>query len=95
MTPLCSIVGCGRRHKARGYCSSHYQRWWTTGDAHPQVPIHWQNRGHGLRPRSADERVAFDLTPAEIRQVGEVVEALAQHALSFVWKPLACGEFNE
>ena len=24
---VCSIAGCGKRHKARGFCSRHYNRW--------------------------------------------------------------------
>lgn len=24
---ICTIVGCGRRHLSRGYCTRHYQRW--------------------------------------------------------------------
>lgn len=30
MTPhpiLCTIVGCERPHKARGWCATHYSRW--------------------------------------------------------------------
>ena len=28
----CSVLGCGRVCYARGWCSRHYQRWWTYGD---------------------------------------------------------------
>src|SRR6266508_3494612 len=27
MDRLCSITGCNRVHRARGYCSRHWQRW--------------------------------------------------------------------
>lgn len=30
--PKCSVEGCSRPHKARGLCSTHYSRWWETGD---------------------------------------------------------------
>lgn len=29
---LCSIPGCGREFRARGYCSMHWRRWSETGD---------------------------------------------------------------
>ena len=28
----CSIVGCGKPVKARGWCVKHYHRWWRHGD---------------------------------------------------------------
>ena len=28
----CSIEGCGKRYRARGWCSTHYSRWYTNGD---------------------------------------------------------------
>lgn len=31
--PVCSIPGCSRKYYGRGYCSAHYQRWRTHGDA--------------------------------------------------------------
>lgn len=29
---ICVIEGCGKPHRARGWCVKHYQRWETTGD---------------------------------------------------------------
>lgn len=29
---MCSVVGCDRPHKARGFCGFHHQRWSKTGD---------------------------------------------------------------
>lgn len=29
---LCSVEGCGGKHKARGYCSKHYMQWIRCGD---------------------------------------------------------------
>ena len=31
MTRICSIHGCRGKHKARGYCSTHYRQWKRTG----------------------------------------------------------------
>src|SRR3990167_4891328 len=28
----CLVKGCGGECRTRGYCSKHYQRWWTHGD---------------------------------------------------------------
>jgi len=35
--PACSVAGCGRPAKARGYCAKHYQRWLRHGDAEKRV----------------------------------------------------------
>lgn len=32
MMRLCSVAGCGRGHRARGFCSSHWKRWRRYGD---------------------------------------------------------------
>jgi hypothetical protein len=32
VTRTCSIAGCDGEHEARGFCSSHYQRWYKYGD---------------------------------------------------------------
>lgn len=29
---LCSIEGCDKQHKARGWCEKHYMMWWKHGD---------------------------------------------------------------
>ena len=39
MGRVCSIEGCGRPHKAKGYCGAHYHRVVATGDARPDEPI--------------------------------------------------------
>lgn len=28
----CEVAGCGREHKARGYCNTHWMRWRKHGD---------------------------------------------------------------
>lgn len=35
MRPFCQIDGCLGRAHGRGWCSKHYQRWWTRGDPLP------------------------------------------------------------
>lgn len=36
---LCSIEGCERKHKAKGYCKAHWERLYTTGDVKADVPF--------------------------------------------------------
>lgn len=36
---ICKVPGCGRPHKAYGYCKSHWARIERTGDARPDDPI--------------------------------------------------------
>jgi hypothetical protein len=35
----CSIATCERRATTRGWCTAHYQRWYSTGDVQADVPI--------------------------------------------------------
>lgn len=47
MTRLCSLEGCTRIARARGWCTTHYTRWWKHGDPHIVLP---RQRWHpGLR----------------------------------------------
>jgi len=34
---VCTVEGCGRKHKARGMCSLHYRHWWRQ---QPRVHLH-------------------------------------------------------
>lgn len=34
---ICSVEGCGRKHQAKQYCVSHYQRFLRTGNPLPQL----------------------------------------------------------
>jgi DNA-binding CsgD family transcriptional regulator len=38
-TRICSVDGCGRRHSAHGYCSTHCNRWRQTGSPQSDRPI--------------------------------------------------------
>lgn len=44
---LCSVEGCGRKHKTRGFCQAHVQRVLRTGDAKPDKPIGTIQRAPG------------------------------------------------
>ena len=47
----CTIPGCDKMHRARGYCSPHYQRWFKYGD-----PRHLE----GVIDRAATPEEAFE-----------------------------------
>lgn len=49
----CSIPGCSRPLKSRGWCHTHYMRWWKYGD--PLAPPVTPSR-HGPVPRDEEER---------------------------------------
>lgn len=49
----CSVPGCVRLAKVRGWCSSHYQRWYTHGD--PEGG----RTERGALPRFIDEAIAY------------------------------------
>lgn len=41
----CTIEGCGRRHKARGWCAFHYHRYLTrNGDVSDPIPLTFEQR---------------------------------------------------
>ena len=53
----CSIPGCTRRVKARGWCLPHYKRWWRNGDplagnATHKAPLAWLIEAVATRDRS-------------------------------------------
>ena len=45
--PPCEVPGCGRPHRARGYCGAHYVR--TMRHGHPQadLPVEAKSTGDG------------------------------------------------
>ena len=49
---ICSVETCDRKHYARGWCASHYSRWWSGGDVRADVPIgtsHIHVTAHGTK----------------------------------------------
>lgn len=51
----CSIEGCGKSAKTRGWCKTHYSRWLRTGDAGAAVPVTTHRP-----PHAPDSRCAVD-----------------------------------
>lgn len=47
MTDTCSISGCNRPARARGWCMAHYDRWRRHGDVLADVPIGGNGPTHG------------------------------------------------
>ena len=43
----CSVDGCDRGHKSKGFCEAHYQRWCNTGDPQADLPIGTRRRDTG------------------------------------------------
>jgi len=52
------VPSCDRHATARGWCQSHYVRWWSTGDVQASAPLRRYTKGR-------DQRFARDVTPAE------------------------------
>lgn len=38
----CSVDGCDRKHFGRGWCSTHYSRWYVYGDVDADRPVGWR-----------------------------------------------------
>ena len=51
---LCSIDGCTRTHKARGWCGTHYRRWERYGDP-LHVEFEWTPKGTPCRHPECEE----------------------------------------
>lgn len=41
----CSVLGCGKQHYGRGYCSGHWQRFRKTGNTDPETPLSRASKG--------------------------------------------------
>lgn len=50
----CSIEGCVRPHRARGWCTGHYQRWAKAGSAEARMPL-----GRAPLPRGTELTLEF------------------------------------
>lgn len=73
LSPGCSVPGCDRPHKARGWCQAHYRRWQTHGDV-------LASRAIGeARPRPWPIR-----SPAELDAIKARVDRIAQGMVALV-----------
>lgn len=49
---VCSIEGCEKKLLARGWCSKHYQRWKSHGDALAEVNVHYDTPEEAFAART-------------------------------------------
>ncbi len=82
MSPLreprktCSIEGCDRPHKARGYCAAHYKRFLIYGDPRPDIPIRRsEGKGH------IHHGYKIVSIPPDLRRLSDGKTKLAEHRL--------------
>jgi len=47
----CSVEGCEKAHRAKGYCTTHYQRWRYHGDPHMTADALVRQRNGGKRKK--------------------------------------------
>ena len=64
---VCKVEGCGRVHRARGWCDTHYRRWKVHSELFPDIPV-------GTRGTSAVESPCDDCG-----YVAPSLRALAAH----------------
>ena len=80
---LCSFPDCGRRHHARGWCSTHYLQWQRRADVSRMTPI-----GTSL-PRLSSEDIELDIADFEhLLSAGcsleEAVRRMGMHPRSMI-----------
>lgn len=73
---MCSVEGCERPHKARGYCAAHYKRVLATGDPRPDEPIR-EVAGNGFIHRGYQHV----LVPKEWRHLTGGATKIGEHRL--------------
>lgn len=73
----CSIDGCGKPLKARGWCNVHHMRYLRHGDPlnYPDGKPIWTRKGHAPGPRADQPQMYPSRTP------GEVIEQIYRHAV--------------
>lgn len=69
---ICSIPGCGRRHDARGWCATHYNRWKRTGSTDDPARINGAACSVAGCDRPAERRTWCSTHYARWRRVGDV-----------------------
>lgn len=61
----CEVAGCGREHKARGYCNTHWMRWRKHGDPLAGVPVRSGEDAHS-RAAAVARMTRAGMSAAEI-----------------------------
>jgi hypothetical protein len=65
---VCSVDGCDRQAVTRGWCHSHYQRWWRLGDVRPGRPLGRQVNDACSAPDCPRDAVARQLCRTHYRR---------------------------
>jgi hypothetical protein len=73
----CSVAGCDRPHKAKGFCAAHYKRVLAHGDPLVDVPIK-KVRGVGT---IAHDGYRYVPVPAEVRHLTNNAAWVGEHRL--------------
>lgn len=74
--PTCEVPGCGRPHRARGYCGAHYVRMTRHGHAQVDQPIEARTTG-GVGYWACHERVRAQRGPVTTHRCAECGVAAA------------------